>query len=130
MKKKTDPDGLNQSERLAIEDQAIDLILEHEPDWKCTPENNPGYDLYKVGPDNRPSLLCEVKAMTQSLNERPVGLTHTQFKYAREYGENYWLYVVEHTNRETPHIVRINDPAGKAQTYTFDRGWKDVAQED
>ncbi|MDE2845559.1 MAG: DUF3883 domain-containing protein [Gemmatimonadota bacterium] len=123
-----DPDGLDLSSRMVIENQAINIILERETDWKRTPAFNPGYDLYKVGSDNKPSVLCEVKAMTQSLAERPVGLTHTQFEFARKYGENYWLYVVENTSGETPCIVRINDPVGKARTYTFDRGWKDLAQ--
>ena len=115
---------------MAIENQAINIILEREPDWKRTPANNPGYDLYKVGSDNIPNVLCEVKAMTQSLAERPVGLTRTQFKHACDYGKDYWLYVVENTSGETPCIVRINDPVGKARTYTFDRGWKDIALED
>lgn len=128
--KETDPDGLDQSNRMAIENRAINFILEREPDWNRTPEYNPGYDLYKAGLDKQPIVLCEVKAMTQSLAERPVGLTRTQFEYARKYGENYWLYIVEHTNEETPRIVRINDPVGKARTYTFDLGWKDIAHED
>ena len=126
----TDPDGLGQSSRMAIENKAIGFILEREPDWNRTPEYNPGYDLYKADLDKQPIVLCEVKAMTQSLAERPVGMTRTQFEYARKYGENYWLYIVEHTNGEVPRIVRINNPAGKARTYTFDRGWKDVAHED
>ena len=126
----SDPDGLDQANRMAIENKAIGFILEREPDWNRTPEYNPGYDLYKPDLDKQPIVLCEVKAMTQSLAERPVGLTRTQYEYARKYGENYWLYIVEHTNGEVPRIVRINDPAGKARTYTFDRGWKDVAHED
>jgi len=68
--------------------------------------------------------------MTGSLHDRPVGLSHTQFKWAREHGADYWLYILEHTHDEDARIVRIQDPAGKARTFTFDHGWIDVAELD
>ena len=89
-----------------------------------TPPNNPGYDLYEVDEDDQPIRWCEVKAMTGSLQDRPVGLSRTQFDFAREHGESYWLYVVEHAGDEQKaRVVKIQDPAGKARTFTFDRGW-------
>ena len=42
-----DPDGLQHSERQAVERRAIKIILESEPDWQETPTNNPGFDLYR-----------------------------------------------------------------------------------
>ena len=71
--------------------------------------------------------LCEVKAMTGTWDAGPVGLTHTQFEMAQEYGEDYWLYVVEHAGTDHARIVRIQDPAGQARTFTFDHGWREVA---
>ena len=73
---------------------------------------------------------CEVKAMTRSLANRPVGLSRTQFELAIERRANYWLYVVEYADSERRRIVRIQDPAGKARTFTFDHGWIDVAELD
>ena len=125
-----DPDGLDQLSRMTLEARAIDFILAREPDWQCTPAFNPGYDLFKVGPDERPIRWCEVKAMTRSLDDRPVGLSRTQFECAREHGVDYWLYVVEHADEEDARIIRINDPAGKARTFTFDRGWICVSEID
>ena len=119
-----DPDGLDPGSRMKLEAKAIELILADEPDWQQTPPNNPGYDLYKVDEDGQPIRWCEVKAMKDSLQDRPVGLSRTQFDFAREHGESYWLYVVEHAgDAQKAHIVRIRDPAGKARTFTFDRGW-------
>jgi hypothetical protein len=68
--------------------------------------------------------------MTVGLDDRPVGLSRTQFDCAREHGSAYWLYAVEHAGTENPRIVRIQDPAGKARTFTFDHGWLDVAETD
>ena len=126
----SDPDGLEQSARMALEAKAIDLILSQEPNWKHTPTHNPGFDLFEPGPDGETVRWCEVKAMTGSLNERPVGLSRAQFEFARERRTAYWLYVVEHVENENPRIVRIRDPAGKVRTFSFDRGWIAIAEMD
>lgn len=123
-----DPDGLDQPARMALEARSIDLILDKEPNWRRTPAFNPGYDLFKTGPDALPNRWCEVKAMTGSLDDRPVGMSRTQFEHALEHGDDYWLYVVEHAGDERARIVRIQDPAGKARTFTFDHGWINVAE--
>ena len=44
-------------------------------------------------------------------------------RMAQECGDSYWLYVVENAGTDSPNIVRIQDPAGKARTFTFDHGW-------
>lgn len=125
-----DPDGLEQEKRMNLEAEAIERILAHERDWRRTEQNNPGYDLYKVDSVGRQSCWCEVKAMKGSLQNRPVGISHTQFGYAIERGESYWLYVVEYADDDEKYrIVKIQDPVGKARTFTFDRGWIDVAEE-
>ena len=124
-----DPDGLVHEERMALEEAAIVLILNREQDWQRTPPHNPGFDLFKVA-DGRPCSWCEVKAMKGDLQDRPVGLSWTQFEFARERGANYWLYVVERAGSEDAGIVRIQDPVGKARTFTFDKGWRDVAELD
>jgi len=125
-----DPDGLDQMARMALEAHAIDLILSREADWQRTPTHNPGFDLVEVGADGQPVRWCEVKAMTGRLADRPVGLSHTQFEWAREHGEAYWLYVVECAGTDEARLVRIRHPAGKARTFTFDHGWLDVAETD
>lgn len=126
----SDPDGLEYPIRLALEQRAIEFILSVEPGWLRTPTNNPGFDLYKIGPDERPSQWCEVKAMTGSLTDRPVGLSRIQLDCAREHGHAYWLYVVERANSDDARIVRIRSPYDNSRTFTFDRGWLDIAELD
>jgi len=126
-----DPDGLDQPARMALENSAIGLILGREPQLRRTPTHNPGFDLFEPGADGQPIRWIEVKAMTGSLVDRPVGLSHTQFECAREHGEAFWLYVVENAaNAEQARLVRVQDPAGKARIFTFDRGWLNVAEVD
>ena len=126
----SDPDGLDQAARMELEAKAIEFILSVEPGWQQTPPHNPGFDLYENGLDEQPMRWCEVKAMTGSLTDRPVGLSRTQFDCARAHGDAYWLYVVERAGTDRARIVRIQDPAGNARTFTFDRGWLDIAELD
>ena len=125
----SDPDGLAHAERMALEEAAIELIVNREPVWECTPRNNEGFDLVQVA-DGQESAWCEVKAMTGSVHDRPATMSHAQFKFAQKYGDAYWLYVVEQAGSDNPRIVRIQDPAGKAKIFTFDKGWLDVAEVD
>jgi hypothetical protein len=115
---------------MTLEARAIKLILDREPKWHRTPTHNPGYDVFEPGEEATPVRWCEVKAMTGRLRDRPIGLSHTQFDWAREYGDAYWLYVVERAGEADARIVRIQDPAGKARTFTFDHGWLDIAKLD
>ena len=125
-----DPDGLDQTARMALEAKAIDLILSKEPEWRRTPTSNPGYDLFQRAADGTPLRWCEVKAMTSGLEDRAVGLSRPQFECAGKQGDAYWLYVVEKAATSNARIVRIQNPGGKARTFTFDRGWLGIAAVD
>ena len=86
-------------------------------------------DSYEADSSGRQIRWVEVKSMTGSLEDRPVGLSHTQFDHAREKGDAYWLYVVEHvTDLAQARVLRIQNPAGNARTFTFDRGWSQIAR--
>jgi hypothetical protein len=95
------------------------------------PAGNKGFDLIERGSDGEPKRWVEVKAMTVTLQERAVGLSSERFEQASARGDSYWLYVVE--NARDParsRIVKIKDPAGHASTFTFDRGWVEIAEID
>ena len=70
------------------------------------------------------------RAMTGSLTDRPAGLSRTQLDCARAHGDAYWLYVVERAGMDSARIVRIQDRAGNARTFTFDHGWLNIAELD
>ena len=122
-----DPDDLDQADRMALEARAIEFILSYETGWQRTPPYHPGFDLFETGPDEQPKRWCEVKAMTGNLSGRPVALSRTQFDFARGHGDAYWLYIVERAGTDSARIVRIQDPAGNARSFTFDHGWLEIA---
>ena len=124
-----DSDGLDQAVRMQIEGRAIDLIISIEPALRRTPAGNPGFDLYEAESSGKEIRWVEVKSMTGSLKDRPVGLSRTQFDCAREKGDAYWLYVVEHaTDPVQARVLRIQNPVALARTFTFDHGWSQIAQ--
>lgn len=124
-----DPDGLDQATRMKIEDQAITLIISLEPRLQRTPDGNPGFDLFEANGAGQQVRWVEVKSMTGSLENRPVGLSRTQFDCARAKGDAYWLYVVEHaTDPENARVLRIQNPVAHARTFTFDHGWSQIAR--
>ena len=124
-----DPDGLDQATRMHIEEQAIKRIIQLEPMLKGTREGNPGFDLFEVNESGDAVRWIEVKSMTGSLEDRPVGLSRRQFEFAKEKGVRYWLYVVEHASDiDQARVLRIQDPVGLSKTFTFDRGWVKIAQ--
>ena len=125
----TNTDGLDNSARMDLERSAIEFILDHEPDWQRTATNNPGFDLYRGTTIETATHWCEVKAMAGTLDDRDVGMSSTQFEHARNRGSAFWLYVVERAGTETPSLVRIQDPVGKAKTFTFDVGWRSAADD-
>jgi hypothetical protein len=123
-----DPDGLDQAARMAIEGRAIDKIIALEPALQRTAEGNPGFDFYETDGAGKPIRWIEVKSMTGSLADRPVGLSRTQFDCARDRGMAYWLYVVEQASSDDQaRILRIQNPVAKARTFTFDSGWIAIA---
>ena len=121
-------DGLSAQSRLKLEEQAIKMILQDEPQLERMDGNNPGYDLRELDSDGRLVRLVEVKAMTGTLLDRPVTLSRTQFEYAQRYEERYWLYVVESAaNSDQANIIKIKNLGGRANTFLFDRGWAAIA---
>ena len=106
------PGPLRPSERMHMEKQAIALIISLEPKLNCMPDGNAGFDLFEKDAAGQQTRWVEVKSMTGTLKDRPVGLSHTQFRYASEHGSAYWLYVVENAiDRNKARVLRIQNPS-------------------
>lgn len=123
-----DPDGLEQEARIQLEERAIAFILGGDDRLQRTPKNNRGFDLFESDGLGLTIRWVEVKAMRGGLEDRPVCLTRAQFDCAWVHGESYWLYIVEHAGDDGRiRLLRIQDPSGKARHFTFDSGWRLIA---
>ena len=125
----TEPDSEAQERRMDLEAKAIRHIRQSEPEWKQTEQGNAGFDLFQTDADGEVVKWCEIKSLGGGWGEHPVGLSHTQFKLAQKKGDSYWLYVVEHAGDPARiNLKRIRNPAGLAETFTFDDGWAAIAE--
>ena len=123
-----EPDGLGNEERLNLESQALALVISKEPSLQRTQTNNPGYDLFEADADGDITKYVEVKSMTAALEDSVATLSATQFEFAQEKGNAFWLYIVERADSpDRAKIIPIQDPAGKARAFTFDKGWLQAA---
>lgn len=117
-------------ENREVEAKAIAFILREEKGkgWQCPQNpNNPGFDLYQMDRRGRIICWCEVKGLSGKFSR--VSLTRTEFEEACKRGERYWLYIVENAASKQPNLIRIKDPAGKAERFTYRHpAWRSVAE--
>lgn len=117
-------------ENREVEAKAIAFILRVEKDkgWQHPQNpNNPGFDLFQTDRRGRIIRWCEVKGLSGKFSR--VSLTSTEFEEARKRGERYWLYIVENATSKKPNLIRIKDPAGKAERFTYRHpAWRSVAE--
>ena len=97
-------------------------------DVQKMPENKKGYDLKAKNPKTGERLFIEVKADSYCWSDKGVGISHSQYEYARNHRAAFYLAVVENA-LSNPEIHYIKDPAGLITEYRFDCGWRDVAED-
>lgn len=119
---------------MAIDESAMRAIIEFETNRQCIvermPHFNPGYDAVSKHPETGEKRLIEVKGLDGPWTERGVKLSRTQIMNAEEYGEEFWLYVVEHARDDKNRkVYAINNPFFKASEFWFDEAWKQVVDE-
>jgi len=119
--------------RQEVDRAGIACVLVFEREQGRTPEemppNHPGYDIESQDSEGRPCYI-EVKSLSNGWTPaNPVALTAIQFDKARELGDRYWLYVVEHALDDERRLIRIQDPANRVVRFYFDSGWKAVSND-
>ena len=63
--------------------------------------------------------------------ESPARITAAQFEFARQHGEQFWLYVVERAQGDDEfQIYRVQVPTSRIDRYAFDYGWQEFAEDE
>lgn len=127
--------GAQQDRNLVIDEAAMNASIEYEEARQCVvermPHFNPGYDIISRSKSSGEKRLIEVKGLDGEWTERGVKLTRTQIMNAEEYGDEFWLYVVEHAlDLKSRKLHAIQNPFFKAAEFWFDHVWRDVADEE
>jgi len=88
--------------------------------------NHPGYDLKSKNESGEVLRYIEVKSTGSDWNG--VLLSAIQFREAQRLGDHYWLYVVENAEGPNEKVYPIQNPAGLAEKFIFDSGWKQISR--
>jgi Domain of unknown function (DUF3883) len=88
------------------------------------PHHNPGFDVISRDGSGQVLRHIEVKSTSGAWDDMGVGLSRTQFDFGQQNPETFWLYVVEHALDDgQARVLRIADPANRAEEFRFDNGW-------
>ena len=128
----TDNSRNNPSEHnLAVEVVARNAVCVYEKERGRVAEQmaqtHPGYDIISRNPLTGEDRFIEVKGVNGEWNQTGVGLSRLQFSNAQDYGDRYWLYVVEFVS--DPDHIRVHpirSPATQVTSFMFDGNWRDA----
>jgi hypothetical protein len=94
-------------------------------------QTHPGYDIISRNPLTGEDRFIEVKGVNGEWSQTGVGLSRLQFSNAQDYGDRYWLYVVEFVS-DPQHISvhAIRSPATQVTSFMFDGNWRDAVADE
>ncbi|MHB2058573.1 protein NO VEIN domain-containing protein [Pseudomonas monsensis] len=120
---------------LAVEIVAREAVCAYERERGRVPEQmaqtHPGYDIISRNPMTGEDRFVEVKGVNGEWNQTGVGLSRLQFSNAQDYGNRYWLYVVEFvSDPEHIRVHPIRSPAAQVTAFMFDGNWRDAVKEE
>ncbi len=94
-------------------------------------QTHPGYDIISRNPLTGEDRFIEVKGVNGEWNQTGVGLSRLQFSNAQDYGDRYWLYVVEFiSDPEHLRVHPIRSPAAQVTSFMFDGNWRDAVADE
>lgn len=95
------------------------------------PQTHPGYDIISRNPITGEDRFIEVKGVNGEWNQTGVGLSRLQFSNAQNYGDSYWLYVVEFvSDSQHTRVHPIRSPATQVTSFMFDGNWRDAVTDE
>ncbi len=94
-------------------------------------QTHPGYDIISRNPLTGEDRFIEVKGVNGEWNQTGVGLSRLQFSNAQDYGDRYWLYVVEFvSDPEHIRVHPIRSPATQVTSFMFDGNWREAVADE
>lgn len=94
-------------------------------------QTHPGYDIISRSLLTGEDRFIEVKGINGEWNQTGVGLSRLQFSNAQDYGDRYWLYVVEFvSDPQHMRVHPIRNPATQVTSFMFDANWRDAVTEE
>jgi len=130
-----DADGSPSEHNLGVEVVARAAVCSYEKSRGRLPEQmaqtHPGYDIISRNPLTGEERFIEVKGVSGEWNKTGVGLSRLQFSNAQDFGDRFWLYVVEFAgDPQHMRVHPIQSPATQVTSFMFDGNWRDAVTEE
>jgi len=130
-----DDQGSPSEHNLAVEVVARSAVCAYEKERGRVAEQmaqtHPGYDIISRNQVTGEDRLIEVKGVNGAWNQTGVGLSRLQFSNAQNYGDRYWLYVVEFvSDPEHIRVHPIRSPATQVTSFMFDGNWREAVMDE
>lgn len=127
--------GDESPDALEIDRAGVDRVLAYERSRGREPEEqdhtNPGFDVLSRGNDSQIARRIEIKSIRGEWTIRGVMLSARQFREAKEYADQFWLYIVENAEDDDLYrIHRVKDPVNRIDFFGFDSGWEALREPD
>ena len=117
-----------------IGDWAVHWVTQYQrsqgrnPDDSNHRQNKRGFDVFSSAEPPQQARYIEVKGIDGAWDVDGVPLYPAQMDFARQHGDDFWLYVVEHArDPQKAKIHAIQNPARRITQYRFDSGWQTEA---
>lgn len=128
-------DGSPSEHNLGVEVVARAAVCSYEKSRGRLPEQmaqtHPGYDIISRNPLTGEERFIEVKGVNGEWNKTGVGLSRLQFSNAQDYGDRFWLYVVEFVgDPQHMRVHPIQSPATQVTSFMFDGNWRDAVADE
>jgi len=94
---------------------------------KRMPEGNAGYDLEVINPESGELYYIEVKSVAFQWSELGVGISVSQYEFAREKGDSFILAIVDNLANVHSDPIYIINPVALITEYRFDHMWSKVS---
>lgn len=124
----------NAGQRVKNGRQGVEAVLKFEreagrfPD--AMPQTHEGCDVISKDANGYIERYIEVKTPGSSWGKRGVTLSYPQFQAAQANEKDFWLYVVEDVGQPSQRIYRIQNPACQTKYFSYDIGWRELAESD
>jgi hypothetical protein len=130
-----DEHGDEVPKRSPVDAAGVCRVLKHEESCGRVPEeqahNNPGFDVLSRDADGKLLRRIEIKSIGGRWTGFGVWMSAKQLEDNQTYGDDFWLYVVEHAEDDDAAVIhRIQNPASNATKFGFDAGWQALREPD
>ena len=118
-----------QASKMDNESLSRDFVIRHETsegrEPTSMPGSNRGYDI-KSTDRNENVRYIEVKSLSGLWGGEGITLSPTQIRFAQEFTQKFWLYVIENIGKQNARLYKLQDPMKYVKGFKLNQAWREI----